>query len=126
MREVIVRYKWLIATVLAAATGYVMYRLWKRRPIRFRDSGHATGLNMSKYGYGGDDTDIGGNLGFVLNSSHPFKIGSRIVIKHDGTPPYPTYDGEAVVVRLIGDRVIITDKGFEGSSDPQPGTINLI
>lgn len=123
MKEFFKKYKWIIIIVITLIIFLVGRYLYMRRELRFSDNGQATGLNTPANG--GDGKDIGGNLGFVLNSGHSFKVGDTVIITQDQGATYPQYDGETKVKMLIGDRIVITEKGFLGNTPPEGGTIRL-
>jgi hypothetical protein len=125
MKDFLKKYKWVLFVLALGGAAWLMWVLYRRRVIRFSDNGHATGLNAISAGHGGDGTDIGGNLGFVLNEGHSFKVGDKVTIKQDVGATFPSSDGETVIIGLIGDRVVVTAKAFPGNTPPNPGTIQL-
>ena len=70
------------------------------------------------------DGDVGmGYLNLIFPEKHGLKEGQKIDITQNDDAVYPYYDGRTVVLKVINDYIIRTDKAFKGDSPSIGGKV---
>lgn len=119
--------KLFITGALIAGAGFLGYKAYASRAIRFSDNGWGGALTGDPACFNPDTPEgyqFCGLVGFVFNEPHHFDVGDRVEVQQDdGTNLY--YNGPANVVWANKTSIII-DKGFGESTGPEGGIIKKI